>query len=63
MTGAEALIIWQLWACLPDRGPAGCLLIANPMGETACLIDMADLAKQVPPGTRLACVSVKTLSK
>lgn len=52
---------WTLWACLPNRGPDGCLQISSPMGKTACILEMESFVKTSEKGTRFACVNVENI--
>jgi len=48
---------WQLWARVvgePEWRKRG-----NPLGQTACKLDMADLLMKSPPGSRAACVHIQ----
>lgn len=50
--------VWQIWECPPN---AECRMRGRPLGKTACLLDLTDLAMKVGDGSRWACVSIQKL--
>ena len=48
---------WTLWSCTDGV----CRQHGRPLGQTACLLDLASLANVLPKGSRLACVRVQEI--
>lgn len=50
---------WQLWAKEP--GEPEWRMRGRPLGQTACLLDMASLTSVLPSGSRVACVRIQEI--
>lgn len=48
---------WWLYACLPDRGPFGCVLVRKPAGRATCIAEMDELSRDLPKGTTVICTN------
>lgn len=56
-TSALANGPWALYGCIPNMGPAGCVLISKPATRAICLEEMDALSKSVAKGTIVACTN------